>query len=79
MSEKYTHDELVRHLSSPGWTYNTEDRTSVPNGTLEKILRVVHERRSQRGSHDLIKEINTTIELDMIQIEKLWLHLGLPI
>jgi hypothetical protein len=45
-------------------------------GTLEEVLKSGHQ---QRGQAARIQELETTIELDMIQIEKLWRYLGLPV
>ena len=80
MSDKYTHDELTGRVKSPGWRLVTgkKDDNAV-TGTLEHVLGVTHERRAGGQAPGLIEEIETRIELDMIQIELLWRYLGLPV
>jgi hypothetical protein len=70
MTRKYTHEELVERVKSPGWA--TKD--GQVTGSLEDVLTAAHKDR--KGP---IAELETEIELDMIQIEKLWLYLGLPV
>ena len=79
MAEKLTHDELVEQVKSPGWTLVT-DRKDVPvTGSLEQVLKVSHEKHSKGEAPGLIRQIETMIELDMLQIEQLWRYLGLPV
>jgi hypothetical protein len=49
------------------------------SGTLEQILAITHDRKQSGQAPGSIAEIETGIELDMIQIEKLWHYLGLPV
>ena len=79
MPGKYTHDELTKRVKSPGWRLVTGkiDGNTV-TGTLEHVLGVTHERRKGGQAPGLIQEIETKIELEMIQIELLWRYLGLP-
>ena len=79
MPDKYTHDELTKRVKSPGWrlvTGKKDDNTVT--GTLEHILGLTHERRKGGQAPGLIQEMETKIELEMIQIELLWRYLGLP-
>lgn len=80
MASHYTDDELTRRVKSPGWQLVTgkKDDNSV-TGTLEHVLNVTHARHRKGEAPGLIQELETTIELDMIQIEKLWRYLGLPV
>jgi hypothetical protein len=78
MADKYTHEELVDRLNSPGWRLVIGNPTFSVSGTLEKMLATAHERKSSGGAPGLIAEIETSIELEMLQIEKLWLQMGLP-
>lgn len=79
MPNKYTHDELAKRVKSPGWRLVTGKRDSnTVTGTLEHVLGVTHERRKGGQAPGLIQEIETKIELEMIQIELLWRYLGLP-
>ena len=78
MADKYTHEELVGRLNSPGWRLVIGNPTFDVSGALEKMLATAHERKSNGGAPGLIAEIETSIELEMVQIEKLWLQMGLP-
>lgn len=73
MANKYSDDELRSMVKSTGWK---DEHTS---GTLEDVLKASHER-SQRGEKpSLIRQLENEVELDMLQIEKLWRYLGLPV
>lgn len=74
---KYTDDELAGRVKSPGWSLAAGDK--VVTGTLEDVLKTAHQQRTDDGLRGGIRELETAIELDMIQIEKLWLYLGLPV
>jgi hypothetical protein len=71
MTEKPTHDELVKRLHTPGWRADGEDAKS---GTLKDVLEATHARKTP----GLIRHIETSLELDAIQIQNLWHYLGLP-
>ena len=76
MTEKPTHDDLVKRLHTPGWRLVTdEDETS---GTLKDVLEENHARTKREKEPGLIRHIETTLELDAIQIQNLWRYLGLP-
>jgi hypothetical protein len=79
MANIYTHDDLKGRMKSPGWALVTGRNELSPSGTLENILGTTHARRSGGHAQGLIQEIATGIELDMIQVEQLWQHLGLPV
>lgn len=79
MANKYTDDELVELVKSPGWGLVTEKDDKVASGTLEDVLKANHQRRQSGETPGLIQQLETTIELDMLQIEMLWRYLGLPI
>jgi hypothetical protein len=79
MANIYTHDELKGRVKSPGWTVKTGSGNQPASDTLEKALGIVHERKKVGQEPGLIEEIETGIELEMIQIEKLWQYLGLPV
>ena len=80
MADHYNEDDLTRRLTSPGWrlTGNRKDDKPV-TGTLEQLVKTTHDRKARGEAPGLIQEIETRIELDMIQIEKLWRYLGLPV
>jgi hypothetical protein len=80
MANHYEEDDLTRRLASPGWRLKTgsQDDKTV-SGTLEHVVRATHQRRKSGEAPGLIEEVETEIELDLIQIEKLWRYLGLPV
>ena len=80
MANQDNDEDLTGRLGSPGWRLKTEKTDSKPvTGTLEHVVRVTHDRKSSGQSPGLIEEIETRVELDLIQIEKLWRYLGLPV
>ncbi|HVZ68775.1 MAG TPA: hypothetical protein VG891_04885 [Rhizomicrobium sp.] len=74
MPNKYSDDELRSMVKSTGW--KDEHGTS---GTLEDVLKASHRRRQSGEKPSLIRQIENEVELDMLQIEKLWRYLGLPV
>ncbi|MGD0190415.1 MAG: hypothetical protein ABSD74_06710 [Rhizomicrobium sp.] len=80
MPDKYTQDELRGMVKSPGWELDAGDdaKDKPVVGTLEEVLHVAHKQREAGEKPGLIRQIETAIELDLIQIEELWYALGLP-
>jgi hypothetical protein len=76
---KYSDDELLARMKSPGWHVATHEDEKPAAGSLEDAVRAAHDRHSKGEAPGLIQEIETSIELDMIAIEKLWRYLGLPV
>jgi len=80
MANDDNEDDLTRRLASPGWRLVTGKKNDDSvSGTLEQVVRVTHDRKSNGQAPGLIQEIETALELDIIQIEKLWRYLGLPV
>lgn len=79
MAEKYTDDELAGRVKAPGWGLVTDGKEPAKTGTLEDVLKTAHQRHESGHAPGLIQEIETAIELDMIQIQQLWRYLGLPV
>jgi hypothetical protein len=79
MGDKYSEDELAKRAKSPGWRLMTGRDEPHVTGTLEDVARAAHARAKRGETPGTIKEIETAVELEMIQLEKLWLQLGLPI
>ena len=77
--KKYSDEELVGLVKTPGWGLLTAKNEKHATGTLEDVLKANHQRRESGESPDLIQQLETSIELDMLQIEKLWRYLGLPV
>ena len=78
MAKQYSDDELTSRVTTPGWRLDPKDGTPV-TGTLEEVLKDGHARHTSGDAPGRIKELETAIELDIIQIEKLWRYLGLPV
>jgi len=74
MAEKYSDDELRSMVKSTGWK---DDKGA--SGTLEDVLKASHERRQSGEAPSLIRQLENEVELDLLQIEKLWRYLGLPV
>ena len=80
MANHYQEDDLMRRLASPGWRLKTGQKDDkAVSGTLEHVVRATHDRKKSGDAPGLIEEVETEIELDLIQIEKLWRYLGLPV
>ena len=79
-STKTTHEELIGMLSTPGWHLVTDGKTFlVKNRTLEELVRITHTRHKHGDAPGLISRVEKAFELDSIQIQNLWTHLGLSI
>jgi hypothetical protein len=80
MANPYSDDDLTRRLASPGWRL-VQDGADNPSasGTLEDMAKASHDQKTRGEAPGLIQEVETTVELDLIQIEKLWRYLGLPV
>jgi len=79
MANKYTDAELTERVKSPGWTLVTAEKGDPVTGSLEDILKITHGRHKSGHASGLIEEMETAIELDMLQISMLWRYLGLPV
>ena len=80
MTDQDKQDNLTGRLASPGWRLVPDEKgDAAVTGTLEQTLRASHDRKMKGKAPGLIEEIETTIELDIIAIEKLWRYLGLPV
>ncbi len=77
MAGKYSDDELVGLVKSPGWGLVGEKDSG--DRTLEDVLKANHQKHQSGETPGLIRQVETSIELDMLQIEKLWRYLGLPV
>lgn len=75
MPNDYTHDHLTKKLNTPGWQRSSG--ATSQSGTLEEMARGAHADRANNPG--VVKEIETGVELEMIQLQKLWHYLGLPV
>jgi hypothetical protein len=78
MAHKYTQDELTGRLASPGWKVVTGNDSMPIIGTLKQMLETTHDRHRNGLASGYIQEMETAIEVDMLQIQALWHQLGLP-
>jgi hypothetical protein len=79
MADKYTHEELIRRLGSPGWKVVTGNEAMPVSGTLKEMVETTHDRRRSGLASGYIQEMETSTEVDMLQIQALWHQLGLPV
>lgn len=73
----YSDDDLKAMRTSPGWRLEAGDATH--EGTLEDVAKIAHARRAKGEHPGLVKEIETSVELEMLQLESLWYAIGLPV
>lgn len=74
-----SHEELIKQLKNKGWQFITSDSSKPPySGTLEDVVKASHAHRKNSQEPGLIKQLENEVELDLIQLEKLWQYLGLP-
>jgi len=75
---KYSIDELKRKLRDPGWRTVTSSIIHTREGTLGELAKTAHARRKSGQAAGYLQEIETKIEVDLLQLEELWQHMGLP-
>ena len=75
MADQYTKDELVGKLDQPGWRTVGADEAA----TLRDAAHAAHARHAKGDAPGPLEEIETRIEVGLIQLEELWHHLGLPV
>jgi len=78
MTGKLSLKDLIERLHTPGWLLVTDEDNKSDPGTLKEVLETTHQRHRETGAPGLIRQIETTVELDMLEIEQLWRHMGLP-
>jgi hypothetical protein len=49
------------------------------NGTLKEIVETTNDRHRSGLASEYIQELETSIEVNMLQIQTLWYQLGLPV
>ena len=75
---KYSIDQLKQKLAASGWRTIT-GHASVPHeGSLGELAEAAHARHKKGQAVGLLQEIETRIEVDLLQLEELWQHMGLP-
>jgi hypothetical protein len=75
MPNNYSQDDLTGRLAKPGWQ-RTDANGATETGTLKDMATKAHAERAKHPG--VIKEIETAVELELIQLQQLWHYLGLP-
>jgi hypothetical protein len=73
----YTFAQLLEKLKSPGWRFIADDSGKPEEGTLDAMAQAAHARKNDAPGY--LQEVETEIEVDMLQLQELWQHLGLPV
>ena len=77
---KPSKEDLISQLSSSGWELKTGiDGAPLTEYTLEQAVRSAHSKHKSGQSYGVIAHLQNAIELDLIQLQLLWEHLGLPL
>jgi len=72
--------ELIALLPTKGWNLEAGHTNAVSDHhTLEDLVRRAHERYQKGEALSLIKQVENEVEVDAVELQKLWAHLGLPI
>jgi hypothetical protein len=74
----YSLDQLKKKLDEPGWRTITGNKTHPHEGTLGELAEAAHARHKNGQAAGYLQEIETKIEIGMIQLEELWRQMGLP-
>jgi len=69
-------DELVALLPSSGWQIGNDN--TVKDRSLEELVKAAHEQHQKGEVPDAVVRIENEILLDLPELQKLWIHLGLP-
>ncbi len=75
MPNDYSQDDLTNRLTKPGWQ-RTNASGATESGTLKDLATKAHADRAKHPG--VVKEAETAIELELIQLQQLWHYLGLP-
>ena len=75
MPNDYSHDDLTNRLTKPGWQ-RTDASGATETGTLKELAAKAHADRAKHPG--VVKEIETAVELELLQLQQLWHYLGLP-
>ena len=76
---KPSREELIKKLHTPGWNLEAGKSAPIKNRPLEDVVRAAHARHKKGEEPGIIKNLETTLELDLVQLQELWMHLGLPV
>jgi hypothetical protein len=76
---KYSTDDLKAKLAKPGWRTVTGNSSMPKEGSLSEMASAAHARHTSGQAAGTLQEIETEIELDALQLQELWRHMGLPV
>lgn len=76
---KYSLDQLKKKLGDPGWRAIKGNKSHSHEGTFGELVEAAHARHKNGQAAGYLQEIETKIEVDMLQLEELWHHMGLPV
>lgn len=74
----YSLEDLKQKLTDDGWRTDTGNSAFPVQGTLGEMVHGAHGRRKNGQTVGIIEEIATEVKIDMLQLEELWRHMGLP-
>lgn len=75
MPNDYSQDDLTNRLTKPGWQ-RTDAGGATESGTLKDLATKAHADRAKHPG--VVKEVETAVELELLQLQQLWHYLGLP-
>ena len=78
MTDEPQRRDLAGQANTPGWTLHRNGEP-VATGTLEHVAKEAHARRARGENPGIVRRIENSIELEMLQLEQLWRDLGLPL
>ncbi len=78
MVDKLSLKDLIARLDTHGWHVVGDEGDTSDAGTLKDALETSHQQHQSKAAPGIIRQIENSVELDMIQIQQLWQHLGLP-
>ena len=75
MPNDYSQDDLTNRLTKPGWQ-RTDANGKTESGTLKDLATKAHAERAKHPG--VVKEVETAVELELLQLQQLWHYLELP-
>ena len=75
---KYSLDQLKKKLGDPGWRTITGSIIHTREGTLGELAEAAHAQHKNGQAAGYLQEIETKVEVNILQLEELWQHMGLP-
>jgi hypothetical protein len=73
----YSLEQLKHRLTAPGWRAHGSDKPL--EGTLGEVAEAAHTRHAQGHKIGHLQEVETEIKVDLLQLQELWRHMGLPV